>query len=227
MKLPRAPHSWKVTPRKAVALQRELAACVIRSGRPARVRLICGMDLAFSSDGRECVAGAVVWDLEQKCVVEERVVRRPTRFPYVPGLLSFREVPPIMAVLRRLITEPDVFLCDGQGYAHPRRIGLASHLGVVIDRPCVGCAKSLLIGQYANLGPARGAAAPLMHNDEQVGVALRTRDEVAPVYVSVGHMLSLETAIEVVLACGEGFRVPQPTRLADLLVSIERKRLGH
>lgn len=227
MKLPRAPHSWKVTPRKAVALQRELSACVIRSGRPAKVRLACGTDLAFSADGKECVAGAVVWDLELKRVVEQRHVRRPTRFPYVPGLLSFREVPPIIAVLRTLVSEPDVFLCDGQGYAHPRRFGLACHLGVIIDRPCIGCAKSRLIGTHDEPGAARGSAAALMQKDDQLGVVLRTRDAVEPIYVSVGHMLSLEAAVEIVLACGEGFRVPQPTRLADLLVAVEKQKLGH
>jgi deoxyribonuclease V len=203
-----------------------MAACVIREGRAEGARLVAGADLAFSSDGRRCVAGVVVWDQEDRRVVERRVVVRPTRFPYVPGLLSFREGPVIIAALRLLKCEPDLFIFDGQGYSHPRRFGIASHIGVIIDRPTIGCAKSLLVGDYDEPGPNRGDHTPLMHREEQVGVALRTRDGTKPVYVSVGHRVSLETAVRTVLYCGDGFRLPAPTRLADRLVAVEKRGIG-
>jgi deoxyribonuclease V len=158
--------------------------------------------------------------------VEQHVTRRPIRFPYVPGLLSFREAPAILAVLRRLRCEPDVFLFDGQGYAHPRRFGLACHVGMLIDRPSLGCAKSVLVGTFRMPGAARGARAPLEHNGECVGMAVRTRDGVKPVYVSVGHRLSLEAAVEITLTACAGFRLPEPTRLADKLVARAKTPAG-
>jgi deoxyribonuclease V len=214
-----------VTPGRAVIIQRELAGRVIRRGRPRRLRLLAGVDLAFSKDDGQCIAGVVVWDLHLQNVAEQHVTRRPIRFPYVPGLLSFREAPAILAVLRRLRCEPDVFLFDGQGYAHPRRFGLACHVGLLIDRPSLGCAKSVLVGTFDMPRPARGARAPLEHKGECVGMAVRTRDHVKPVYVSVGHRLSLEAAVDVTLAACAGFRLPEPTRLADKLVAQAKARV--
>ena len=171
------------------------------------------------------MAAVVVWDVQACRVVEQRVVRRKLRFPYVPGLLSFREAPAIVASLRRLESDPDVFLFDGQGLAHPRRFGLACHVGVLIDRPSLGCAKSLLVGTPAPLGAARGSVAPLTDRGERVGLALRTRENVKPVYVSIGHRLSLDVAVEAVLACCTQYRLPEPTRLADQLVGRQRLHL--
>ena len=208
-----------------MVLQRTLASKVITKGRIPTLAYAAGADVAFSRDDNECIAGVVLWDVSAGSVVEQHVLRRPLRFPYVPGLLSFREAPAILAALRKLRTEPDVFLFDGQGLAHPRRFGLACHLGVVLDRPSVGCAKSLLVGQTAPVGVQRGSAEPIYHNGERVGTALRTRERVRPVYVSVGHRISLETAVQVTLACGGGFRLPEPTRRADHLVALERARL--
>jgi len=148
MEIPRVPHSWSVTPAQAVAIQRKLAARVVCRGRVPTPRFVAGADLAFSSDGIDCIAGVVVWDVLRREIVEQRVVHRAVQFPYVPGLLTFREAPALLAALRQLQCEPDVFLFDGQGYAHPRRCGLACHMGVLLDRPSVGCAKSILIGRY-------------------------------------------------------------------------------
>ena len=219
MKIPRVPHSWSLTPSRAVELQRTLADRVIRRGTVRAPQRLAGLDLAFNKSGEECIAGVVVWEAASQSVVEEHVARRPVRFPYVPGLLSFREAPALLAVLRKLRCEPDAFLFDGQGYAHPRRFGLASHVGLLIDRPSVGCAKSVLIGEFVEPGPKRGATSPMMHEGECIGMALRTRDNVKPIYVSVGHKLSLDSAVELaLLACG-GRRLPEPTRLADRLVA--------
>lgn len=214
-----------MTPARAVKLQRRLAATVIRTGRISRLRVVAGVDAAFSADGSSVIAGAVAWDVEARCVIEEVVVRRRVTFPYVPGLLSFREAPALIAALRRLRTAYDVILLDGQGLAHPRRFGLACHVGVLLDRPAIGCAKSLLVGEHAEPARRAGSRRPLVHDGEVVGAALRTRDGVKPVYVSVGHRIDLEEAVRVVLACRSGFRLPAPTRLADALVN-RVKRTG-
>lgn len=219
MFIPRVPHRWSLTPRRAIELQREFAPRVIRRGTVPNPTLLAGLDLAFTASGDECIAGAVVWDVSSRSVVEERVARRPVRFPYVPGLLSFREAPALLAVLRKLRCEPDAFLFDGQGYAHPRRFGLASHVGLLIDRPSVGVAKSVLVGEFSEPGIKRGETSPMMHEGECVGIAVRTRDGVKPLYVSVGHRLSLNRAVELALIAGGGYRVPEPTRLADQLVA--------
>ena len=223
LKIPRALHSWSVTPKRARALQRNLSDRVIRSGSVRNLALAAGTDLAFSPDGSTCVAGVVVWDVHAREVVEEHVARRPVRFPYVPGLLSYREAPAVIAVLRKLKCEPDVFLFDGQGLAHPLRFGLACHVGIFIDRPSVGCAKSILVGDAREPESARGSTAPLIHDGEQIGTVVRTRDRVKPIYVSIGHRLSLNTAVAVTLACGGGYRLPEPTRLADRLVTVASK----
>jgi len=211
-----------VTPKRAIAIQGELAGRVRRQGRPRSVRLVAGADLAFSGDKSACVAGVVVWDVGAQAVVEQHTAWRPVVFPYVPGLLSFREAPTVLAVLRKLECKPDVFMFDGQGFAHPRRMGLASHLGVLLDRPSIGCAKSLLVGTCDMPAAPRGSTSPLLDKGEQIGMALRTRDGVKPVCVSVGHRICLEAAVEITLACTTRYRLPEPTRLADQLVAHER-----
>ena len=222
MKIPRALHSWSVSPKRAATIQKELAARVIRVGSLPGVKLVAGADLAFSPDRTKCVAGVVVWNLVTRSVVEQRTAVRPVRFPYVPGLLSFREAPAVLAAIRMIQTQPDVFIFDGQGYAHPRRFGLACHIGVQIDQPSIGCAKSVLVGRYRNLARSKGSTRPMIDKDERIAVALRSRDSVKPVYVSVGHRLSLEAATQITLACCTRYRLPEPTRLADKLVTEER-----
>jgi len=218
MVLPRALHTWSLTPRRAVALQRNLAERVIRSGSVTPLRLVAGADLAFSTDGAECIAAVVVWNVDRRIVIEQQVVHKPVCFPYVPGLLTFREAPALLAAIRRLRSEPDAFMFDGHGYAHPRRIGLASHLGLCLDRPSLGCAKTILVGQCPAPGLRRGSTSPLVDHDERIGLAVRTQDGIKPVYVSVGHRLSLSTAARITLACCDRCRLPEPTRLADKLV---------
>ncbi|MEK6674593.1 MAG: deoxyribonuclease V [Planctomycetota bacterium] len=215
-------HSWDVSPSQAIELQRELAPKVIQNGSLDSTDLIAGADLAFSPDKRWCIAGVVVWAKSEHRVTEQIVVRRRVRFPYVPGLLSFREAPAILAAIVKLKSAPDVFLFDGQGYAHPRRLGLASHVGLWIDRPSVGCAKSVLVGTGDEPEPRKGSMAELRHRGEVVAMSLRTRDRVKPVFVSVGHRISLVAAAKLVLSCCTRFRLPEPTRLADQLVGRSR-----
>jgi deoxyribonuclease V len=226
MKLPKARHRWSLSPRSAIALQQRLQTEVIEE--PLRhVRLVAGADLAVSPDGQHCVAGLVVWDIRTKQVVEEQSAVRPLRFPYVPGLLSFREVPAVLAAARRLHGEPDVFLFDGQGRAHPRRFGLACHAGLLLNRPSVGCAKSRLIGRYRPPGRQRGAWTELLAPEDGscIGAVLRTRNDVKPVFVSVGYRCRLLDAIELVLACSGRFRLPEPARRAHQLVTRLRQQV--
>ena len=223
MNLSRTPHAWSVTPAQAIRIQRNLTGRVVRRGCVKRLRLAAGADLAFSPDKTECIAVVVVWDVQAEKVVEQQVARRKLRFPYVPGLLSFREAPAILAALRKIQCEPDVFLFDGQGYAHPRRFGLACHVGLLIDRPSLGCAKSLLIGRCNALPQRRGSTTPLLDQGERIGMVVRTRASVRPIYVSTGHRLSLDAAVEITLRCCTRYRLPEPTRLADQLVAREKR----
>lgn len=222
--IPKTPHAWRVSPARARAIQRELRSRV-EIVRPAAVlRLIAGVDAAFSPDETLCLAAVVLWDADGQCVVEERTASRALTFPYIPGLLSFREAPAILAALRKLRREPDAIMCDGQGLAHPLRFGIACHIGVITGRPTLGCAKSLLVGDCAEPRAARGSRSALEDRGEVVGEALRTRAGVKPVYVSAGHRIDLETAVDAVLRCAVGFRLPEPTRLADRLVALAKRR---
>lgn len=201
-----------MTPREAAALQLRLRDRVVRSG-DVRPRLVAAADVSVR-DGRARAAVVVLRGLE---TVEETAAERPVTFPYVPGLLSFRELPPLLAAWEKVRSSPDVLLVDGQGLAHPRRFGLACHLGVLLGIPAVGCAKSRLVGEHEAPPPRRGAWTPLVDRGEVVGAALRTRAACRPVYVSIGHRVSLETAIRVVLDASPRYRIPEPLRRADRL----------
>jgi len=205
-----------------VEIQRWLAPRVVREGGIGEARLVAGADAAFSPDRARCIAAVVVWDVAERRVVEQRIVRRVVRFPYVPGLLTFREAPALLQAIRGLRSHPDVFIFDGQGYAHPRRFGLASHVGVWIDRPSIGCAKSLLVGEYEEPRSSRGSMTALLDRGDRIGTVLRTRDGVKPVYVSVGHQIGLGAACALVQRCCTQYRLPEPTRLADQLAGRER-----
>ena len=215
---PARPHRWPRDPAAARALQATLAARVSLRGAPRRVTRVAGADVAFLPGGTHLVAAVVVLDYPGLRPVETAAVVRRVLFPYVPGLLSFREAPAILAAFARLRGRPDLLLCDGQGIAHPRRLGLASHLGILLDLPTIGCAKSRLVGTHGEPGPARGDRAPLRHAGRQVGAVLRTRDGTRPLFVSPGHRMSLAAASAWTLACCAGRRLPEPTRLADRLV---------
>jgi deoxyribonuclease V len=219
MKLPHALHTWRLSPRQAIAVQRQLAARVVVAPPGRELRRVAGLDAAFSADGRHCLAVAVVWDRSERRAVEVASASRPVCFPYVPGLLSFREAPALLAALRKLRQPPDVLLCDGQGLAHPRRFGIACHLGVLCDLPAVGCAKSRLIGEHAGPPVYAGGTTALTVKGEVLGAVVRTRAGTRPVFVSVGHKLDLPSAVKLVLSCVRNSRVPEPTRLADRLVA--------
>jgi deoxyribonuclease V len=226
MKLLPALHRWSLSSSRAAAIQRELARRVRIEPLTRPVRLIAGLDVAFSTDGADCLGGVVLWDLAERRIIEQHVARRRLQFPYVPGLLSFREAPALLAALRQLRTTPDLLMCDGQGLAHPRRFGIACHLGVLCDLPSVGCAKSRLIGEHEVPPPARGAAVPLHHRNEIIGTVLRTQTDVRPLYVSVGHRINLESTQRLVLDCSVRYRLPEPTRLADQLAARAKRGEG-
>lgn len=222
MKLPRPPHSWSVTAKQAVRIQETFASRVRVVKPKQRLRFVAGVDAAYTPEDAgpaRCVAAVVLWDREAQAVVEERVASRKLAFPYVPGLLSFREAPAVLAALRKLRAPVDAILCDAHGLAHPRRFGLACHVGVVCGLPTIGCAKSILVGEHGPLAPHRGARAPLVLDGDVVGSVLRTRTGVRPVYVSIGHDVDVSTAERIVLDTAVRYRLPEPTRLADRLVA--------
>jgi len=218
------PHPWKVTPAEAREIQLRWRGRVVRADAFGPVRRVAGVDVGFEDGGAVARAAVAVLELPSLRLVDAAVAREPTRFPYVPGLLSFREVPACLEALGRLAAAPDLLLCDGQGYAHPRRFGLACHLGVLADLPSIGVAKSRLIGVHDAPGPARGDWVPLLDDDEPIGAVLRTRAGVAPLYVSIGHRISLDSAIRWVLACAPRYRLPETTRQAHRLASGPRPR---
>lgn len=213
---------WELTVTEAVAEQRRLADRVQTRGKTERLRWIAGLDASFSPDGHHCLGAVVLWDRRNRKVVEQQVARSPLRFPYIPGLLSFREAPALLRALGLLNHTADALICDGQGIAHPRRFGLACHVGILTGLPAVGCAKSRLIGTHAEVGQGKGSWVPLLEAGSVIGAVLRTRRDVRPVYVSVGHRVGLEDALDLVLDCTDRYRLPEPTRLADRLTKSAR-----
>jgi deoxyribonuclease V len=212
-------HPFDLTPAAARELQAQLAPGVERDDRFGAIRLVAGVDIGFEEGGRITRAAVAVLALPELAVVETTVAQRATAFPYVPGLLSFREIPAALDALAALATTPDLLLCDGQGLAHPRRFGLASHLGWLLDVPCIGVAKSRLIGTHDEPGPTRGETAPLWDRDEVIGTVLRTRTHARPVFVSTGHRIGLASAVTLTLACTSRYRLPETTRAAHRLAS--------
>jgi deoxyribonuclease V len=207
-------HDWDISPREAVALQQRLRREIV-ADRPidlGAVRLVAGVDVSVKEGQSQ--AAVVVATFPDFTVVETVRAQRQTPFPYVPGLLSFREGPVLEEAFERLRTEPDVFLFDGMGIAHPRRCGIACHLGLWLERPTVGCGKTLLTGRYGDLGQEKGSQAPLVHRGETIGVALRTRTGTSPVFISPGHLADIPTAADLVMLCSPKYRLPQPIRLA-------------
>jgi len=210
-------HPWNLTPKEAIALQKELARrVVLRDELPAAVRLVAGVDVSCARFGTTVFAAVVLFDLVDNAVVETASAQAEGAFPYVPGLLSFRELPVVLAAFHKLQRVPDVVLVDGQGLAHPRRLGIASHLGLWLGLPTVGCAKSRLCGKHEPPGLKRGEWAGLRDDGEEIGRVLRTRDRIKPLYISPGHLVSMERAVQIVLDCGRGYRLPEPTRLAHV-----------
>ncbi|MGJ5675790.1 MAG: deoxyribonuclease V [Nostochopsis sp.] len=213
-------HAWTVTIEEAIAIQEEMQTEVITSDQLQQpVQYVAGVDMGFEADGTISRAAVAVLSFPDLELQQTSIARRPTCFPYIPGFLSFREIPAVLDALETIKITPDLILCDGQGIAHPRRFGIACHLGVIIDIPTIGVAKSLLIGKHETLRETRGSWQPLIHKDEIIGAVLRTRVGVKPVYVSSGHRISLPTAIDYVLRCTPKYRLPETTRIADRLAS--------
>jgi deoxyribonuclease V len=199
---------------RALEVQAQLAPQVRRRPLGGKVRLVAGADCCYAERAGVCASAVVVWDLEREAIVETRGCLSGLLFPYVPGLLAFREAPPILRALHSLCVRPDLLICDGQGAAHPRRFGLACHVGVLAQLPTVGCGKTRLCGTYVEPGESRGSRSPLTDGGEIIGTVLRTRSRVRPVFVSVGHLIDLPGAERVILGCARRYRLPEPLRLA-------------
>jgi len=219
-------HPWRVTPAYARAVQATLAAEVETRDRLGPLRHVAGVDVGFEAGGRITRAAVCILDFPDLRPRERVALRQPTVFPYVPGLLSFRELPAILPALDACRIRPDLILCDAQGYAHPRRFGLACHLGVVTGIPSIGVAKSRLIGSAPEPPQIRGAWTPLRDGDECIGALLRSRPHTRPLYVSIGHRVSLPTAVELVMRTVRRYRLPETTRQAHHLASVTRLRPG-
>jgi deoxyribonuclease V len=212
-------HPWDLTPGAARALQAGLAGRIEADDRFEPIELVAGIDVGFEQGGALARAAIAVLHLPDLTPVDQAIARRGADFPYVPGLLSFREIPAVLDALAALRTSPQLLICDGQGLAHPRRFGLACHLGWILDVPCIGVAKSRLIGSFAEPEQRRGAATPLRHDDEVIGAALRSRAGAKPVFVSIGHRVGLASAIALAMACTGSYRLPETTRHAHRLTS--------
>lgn len=205
-------HRWDLSPAEAMAVQQRLRGMVVTRNELGPVRTVAGVDIGTAAERAH--AAIVVLSFPELEPLETAEADLPLTFPYVPGLLAFREAPAILAAASRLQHEPDLFILDGQGLAHPRRMGIASHVGVILDKPTIGCAKSLLCGHCRPVGPNVGDYGEIVDQDEVIGAALRTRAGTEPVYVSIGHKVDLATAISYVLNCCRGYRLPETTRWA-------------
>ncbi len=210
-------HEWNVEIEKAKELQRELATKLVLEDQFDEVNYVAGVDMAINEISGMARAAVVLLSYPDLAILEKHIYEEPLRMPYIPGLLSFREIPCVLGAFQQLKQRPDLVMADGQGIAHPRRLGIASHLGLWIDIPTIGCAKSILVGRHEPVGEAVGDWSPLLYHRETIGAALRTRVKVKPMFISPGHKISLESSLKYVLACGKGYRLPETTRQADKL----------
>lgn len=225
--MPTAPlHRWDLSPDDARTLQRELASRVDTTTPLGPYRTIAGADVSHNRGDDRLFAAVVVFDTQSNSVLERVGLMQTARYPYISGLLSFREAPPLLDAFALLKTPPDVIICDGQGTAHPRRLGIASHLGLWLDRPTIGCAKSRLCGTFEEVGPERGDRSPLMHQGELIGCVLRSKPRTNPLFVSPGHRCDLEGAVRVVLETTGAYRISTPIRLAHAYVNELRTQAG-
>lgn len=216
-------NSWNLTPKEAVAAQKDWRSLVRIEPLTREVKTIAGADISFNRFSEVIYSGIVVLSLPDLRIIETASVRSTAKFPYVPGLLSFRETPSFLECWEMLKTKPDVLMLDGQGIAHPRRMGIATHVGLLLELPTMGCAKSILVGRHGELGMEAGSRVPLIDKGEVVGAALRTKKNVAPVYISAGHLMDLDSAIDLTLMSVTKYRQPEPTRQAHLLVNQLRR----
>ena len=215
-------HRWDVTPKEAIAIQQQLRGEVKLIGpydRDHPPETVAGVDVGFEEENTITRAAVVVLDFPSLEPVAQAIFRESTRFPYVPGLLSFREIPAVLGAMEKLKHLPDLLLCDGQGIAHPRRLGIASHLGLLTGLPAIGVGKSRLIGCFEEPGEEKGSWSPLMDKEEVIGAVVRTRSRIKPLYISPGHRIDLASAIHFVLACTKRYKLPETTREAHKLAS--------
>lgn len=217
-------HRWNVTPREAARIQLRLRERLEPFDRLPPIQYVAGADVALDLRLNIAIAGVIVYTFPELVEVERVWARRPLTFPYVPGLLSFREIPALLRAFAKLRHTPNLIFYDGHGYAHPRRFGIASHLGVLLDCPTIGCGKSILVGTPEEPSARAGSWAPLVDKGETIAAVLRSRDSIKPIYISQGHRISLERAVEFARAVTDGFRIPRPTREADHFVE-QVKRL--
>jgi deoxyribonuclease V len=217
-------HPWNVSYRDAVEIQNALGSRIRIREFTGPVTRVAGVDVSFSRKSKALWGGVVVLGYPDLQRLDQGWAQATADFPYLPGLLSFREMPVLLDVLKGIKVEPDVVFCDGQGIAHPRGLGLAAHMGVLIDKPTIGCAKTRLVGEFTALGPNRGNSSPLTYKGRKVGVVVRTRSGVKPIFVSPGHAITVPQALEMVLNCSVGYRIPEPVRQAHQLVTRIRKR---
>lgn len=217
-------HPWDVTYKEAIRIQERLRDQVVIRSFQGKIKYVVGLDASYAKESRTVWAGAVLLDFPSLEKREEQWFQKEVSFPYIPGLLSFREIPALIEVLRRISLEPDLIFCDGQGIAHPRGIGLAAHLGVLAGRPTIGCAKSRLVGEFDPVGEVKGAYTYLRYRDSVVGAVVRTRPKVRPVFVSPGYHVAINDCVQLVLATCTRYRIPESTRQANILVNSVRRK---
>jgi deoxyribonuclease V len=211
------PHAWPTNTQEAISIQEQLRSQVVTTDELAEIRYVAGVDVGYKHSDSLTRAAVAVLSFPDLQLCDRAIAQTATTFPYIPGFLSFREVPAVLQALEKLKITPDLVLCDGQGLAHPRRFGLACHLGVITDLPAIGVAKSRLIGEHEALSNRRGHWQPLLDRGETIGAVVRSRTGVKPIYVSIGHRVALTTAIDYVLRCTSKYRLPETTRWSDRL----------
>lgn len=219
----RSLHPWDVSYSEAIRIQESLRGKIKPGPLPKRLRYVAGADVSYEKHGDVFFAGVVVWDLKRGEIVEQAAARGRVKFPYIPGLLSFREAPVLMKAFEKVTSRVDAVIVDGQGIAHPRRLGLASHTCLLVNKPGAGCAKTRLVGEHAEPGEKKGDRASLIHEGDRVGVVLRTKERVKPVFVSPGHKTGTDEAAELVLMCTGKYRLPEPVRMAHNYVNRLRR----
>ena len=221
-------HPWNVTYKEAIKIQERLKNKVQLKKIDKKIQYVAGLDVSYAKGSDIMWAGVVVLDFLSLKKVEKKWAQKQVSFPYIPGLLSFREIPVLLDALRKLEIEPDLVFCDGQGIAHPRGLGLASHMGIIVNKPTIGCAKSPLVGRYNQVGKCKGSYEYLIYKNRKIGAAVRTKSNVKPVFISPGYGIMLQDCIQFVLEACSTYRIPEPTRQAHLLVNSVRsgKRSG-
>lgn len=212
-------HSWKVSPQEAIRIQEKLRKRLKLRAPKAPFKTVAGADVSYSRTDEKLFAAFLIFSYPDLTLLETAAARGRSSFPYIPGLLSFREAPILLKAFSKLERHPDVILIDGQGIAHPRSMGIATHLGLLLDLPSIGCAKSRLYGKEAEPGPEQGSFVPLLEGEQTLGMIVRTRTGVKPVYVSPGHRMDMEDSVKTVLSLCRGYRIPEPLRQAHILVN--------